>query len=153
MNIQEQMEVFEEAEKLELNIADLYYLYAELFTDDKEFWEKIALEEENHAALLQGLKVYLKKEVLPPEVFSQNLKDLIAINSNIGSKIEKYKAEKPEKKIAYEFARALENSAFELHYQRLVEGISDSVIIYKLQFLNGADKDHAERIGKLIQSL
>lgn len=152
MEIQEQLEVFAEAERLELNVADLYYLYAELFPEDKEFWENIAREEENHAALLIGLKVYLKKEVLPPEVFSKNVEELRSVNRTILSKIEKYPIEKPSKKIAYEFAKALENSAYELHYQKLIVGVSDSTVLYKFQLLNGADKDHAERIGALIKS-
>lgn len=39
----------------EMALKRLYELFAEVFTEDRAFWEEIAMEEQKHADCFQGL--------------------------------------------------------------------------------------------------
>ncbi len=143
-------EILDQAVKLELNVADLYLLYKDQFKEDRSFWKKMAQEEKNHAALLELAKDFSEK--FPKEIIYDNLENLKSVNQEIEETIEKYKQNIPSKKEAYEYAFNLENSAYELHYQKLVTSDSSDISIRTFQKLNGDDKDHADRIRKLIDS-
>ena len=68
----------------------------------------------------------------PEEIIYNNLNVLKNENKHIRHIIEKHKKKLPAKKEAYKYAYALENTAYELHYQKLVmeksklEGIKTS---------------------------
>ncbi|MEA3487197.1 MAG: hypothetical protein U9R20_06020 [Thermodesulfobacteriota bacterium] len=61
--------LIEESINLELNIADLYFLFHELFPEDADFWWRLVLEEKNHAALIRSGKKYFE----PVNKFPRNL--------------------------------------------------------------------------------
>ena len=146
----EKKELLEEAIQLELNVSNLYRLYSEKFEEDSEFWKQMTKEEVEHAALLELAKDFFDK--FPKKIIYENLDILKSVNKGIKDTIEKYKKELPAKNKAYEYAFALENSAYELHYQKLLTDKSDSEAIKTFQKLNGDDKDHAERIQKLLST-
>jgi len=50
-------ELLEASIELEQCMSELYFLYTNLYPEDREFWWKLANEEINHASLLKsGLK-------------------------------------------------------------------------------------------------
>jgi hypothetical protein len=63
MAIDKTTEIIEALAQNELNVAELYRKYAAKFTEHKDFWRNLAIEELNHAAKLRtltGVKVELK---------------------------------------------------------------------------------------------
>jgi rubrerythrin len=143
----EKEEILEEAIQLELNMSNLYLFYRESF-EDKAFWKQMAKEEREHAALLELAKDFFDK--FPKEIIYNNLNELKGVNKDIKDTIDKYKKELPARGEAYEYAFGVENSAYELHYHKLLTDKSNSEEIKTFQKLNAADKDHAERINKLL---
>jgi len=147
-----EMEILlEEAIKLELNAGDLYMAYSEAFKDDRSFWWQLAIEEKNHAALLKSGRIYLERGMLPNELLYQNINDIRAINDDLRSRIEACKLNPPDKKEAYDFTCRFEESAVELHYQKIMSTATDSKIAMIFKKLGNADKDHAERIRSLME--
>lgn len=146
-------EILNEAIDMEYNVAELYEVFAEKFTDDELFWEKIAKEEIKHAEILEGVKLYAK-------VFEEDRKYLYTkhevlkkLNIELREKIELFRSVKTDKKTAYEYAYVLESSAFELHFQNMTEDFEKSEMLRKVSILAGDDKDHADRIEKLIRAI
>ncbi len=115
----ETSKLLDESIEIELNVSKLYILYSNIFSEDKDFWWKIALEEQNHAALLKSGKKYLKFGILPEEAVYHDLKKLLESNSKIKSLIEDYEKRPPSMEEAYRAALRLEESASELWFQKL----------------------------------
>lgn len=141
-------ELLEEAIQVEINMAKLYLFFRDNFTKDKDFWGKIAEEEAGHAALLNLAKDFFDK--YPKNILYDNINALKAVNKKIKSIITNYTIKKPSEKEAYEQAFRLENSAYELHYENLLESSSNEEAIKTFQKLNEDDKNHANRIRELI---
>jgi len=143
-------ELLKEAIQLELNASELYRLYFEneQFKEDADFWWKISQEEQRHAALLKTAKNIFNN--LPEQLIYDSLAVLKNVNQNIRNTIEKYKKAPPARKEAYLYAYNLENSAYELHYQKMVTEKTDKSDLKTFQKLNADDKDHAERIKNLL---
>lgn len=143
--------IIDEAEKLELNVAELYTVFAKAFPGDFDFWYKLVEEEHNHAALLHGLK-----EVAPviggsvPDIVPQSLDSLLATNKKLRAVISRFKSH-PERKAAFKLALEIENSAGEIHFQKFMEMRSVSGDYEVFQNLNREDKDHAKRIKKYME--
>ena len=148
--MEKKRELLEEAIKLELNVADLYLFYSINFKEDREFWLQMAQEEKEHASVLRISKELVQFGPYLNDLISDNLDELKVVNKNIINTIENFKKTLPSRKDAYKYAIELENSAYELHYQELMTTKSDSKVIEALKRLNADDKDHAERIGKLL---
>lgn len=142
--------LLDESIEIELNVSKLYLLYSNIFSEDKDFWWTIALEEQNHAALLKSGKKYLEFGILPEETVYHDLKKLVESNSEIKSLIEDYEKRHPLMEEAYRNALRLEESAAELWFQKIMGTDSDSKIIKIFQGLNSMNKNHAERIKSLM---
>ena len=143
-------ELLETSIELELLVSDLYSLYADLFPEDKDFWWKLSMEEQNHASLLESGRAYLEKGILPEEAVFQNLDMLNKTKDRIQELIIHYKESAPSYEDAYYEAVKIESSAAELHYQLMMTRESDSKIIKIFQSLDGDDTDHAKRISDLL---
>jgi hypothetical protein len=87
----------------------------------------------------------------PKELLEDNLTQLKATNKSIETTIHRYRENAPKKEEAYQYAYNLENSSYELRFQRIVDSKSESEDFKRLKKLNNDDKDHAERIKKLLQ--
>ncbi|MFC1576591.1 ferritin family protein [Candidatus Omnitrophota bacterium] len=144
-------ELLDEAIRLESNVADLYFLYSKIFRDDREFWLKIADEEMRHASLLRVVTDFVDFGSYIHDIIYANLGELKQVNKDIKEKITQFKKESPSMEVAYKYAIALENGAYELHYQKLVTGTPNTQTLEALQRLTGDDKDHADRITKLLK--
>jgi hypothetical protein len=143
-------ELLETSIELELLVSDLYSLYTDLFPEDKDFWWKLAMEEQNHASLLESGRVYLEKGILPEEAVFENLGMLNEAKIRIQNLISKYQESAPPYEDAYYEAVKVESSAAELHYQLMMTRETDSKIIKIFQSLDGEDTAHAKRISDLI---
>lgn len=141
-------QLIEESTRMELNVAKVYLSFHHRFVEDASFWWKIALEEENHAALLlSGKQYFLDAGMFPSELVETSLATLKDLNSELECII-RYEEESPLSRIAaFNLAIKLEESVGELHYQHAMhETEHPSEAIKLFQSLNEADVDHADRI-------
>lgn len=139
--------LLEESIRLELNVADLYMLFSDLFKEDAEFWWGLCLEEKNHAALLRsGRESFLQRGAFPEELVGSNLAELKGANEMLVDTIRKYGETAPTRKEAFELALHLEESAGEIHFQNAMKDAAGSPFLKVFQKLNMDDKDHARRI-------
>ncbi|MFC1549104.1 ferritin family protein [Candidatus Omnitrophota bacterium] len=146
----EKNELLEEEIKLEFNMSRLYELYQQCFENDKDFWQQMAEEENNHALLLRTGEMLLDEESLPEDFLYNNLNELKAVNKKIEDAIAKYRGETPSREEAYNLAIELEEGAYEFHYQKMMTEKTNSEALQVFQKLNMDDKDHAERIKALL---
>lgn len=135
----------EEAIKIELNTAKLYFVFSDYFKEDYDFWWTIANEELNHAALLKTSIEYVKLNNLPEEVILNNIGEMIDLNKKIDEVIELFKSN-PSRQTSFEIALNIETSAGESHFQELMSTHTDNEIIKLFQYLNREDINHYDRI-------
>lgn len=145
----ESQEFLDQAIRIEINMSELYRDYAKLFPDDEKFWRQLAKEESEHAALLGLAKELADK--FPPEILQGTLDTLLEMNGKIRDTIEEYRQNRPSRKEAYSYAVELEQSAYEVHYQRMMDSDAESEAMKRFQSLNVYDKDHAKRILLLLE--
>lgn len=138
--------LIDESVALELLASDLYRLYAELFPYDAPFWRKLSLEEKNHASLIKSARMYLDLDILPEDVLFDKTASILEAAGEIRKFMEGSRGNSPSLEEACRFALRIEESAVELHYQKLMEKESESIVVNIFQKLGGDDKDHAERI-------
>lgn len=141
-------QLIEESTRMELNVAKVYLSFHHRFTEDANFWWKIAIEEENHAALLlSGEQYFLDAGMFPVELVETSLATLKNLNRELESII-RYEEESPlSRAAAFNLALKLEESAGEIHFQHAMhETEHPSEAIKLFQSLNEADVDHADRI-------
>lgn len=138
--------LIDEAIQLELNVGELYLLFYRLFPEDSEFWWEIAIEEENHAALLKTVKQMDAIEVtVPSGLLPGNLEEIKKTNLMIRKAMRDFE-DQPDRAGAFRLAYKIENSAGEIHYNAFMKHAPDSRITGVFRKLNGDDVDHAERI-------
>lgn len=138
--------LIDEAIRMELNIGELYLLFYSQRKDDSQFWWTLAIEEENHAALLKTVKQMEHMNVdIPLEFLPAKLEELEKSNQEVLSAYDEFKTH-PDRTRAFQFAFRIENSAGELHYNTFMVNASDSSVAGVFKKLNGMDVDHAARI-------
>jgi hypothetical protein len=136
-----------EAVLLEKNVARLYTLFKEAFPEDADFWDRLADEEKNHAALIRTVKdFFLTMGLVPSGLFTAPREELKRSNAKIGALIERYRSTPPLRREAFLAAVDIEETAGEIHYQKYMNGESIARIDDIFKELNEADKDHAARI-------
>ena len=108
--------ILDEAIKIELNISDLYHIFSEKFSADKDFWWQLVMEEKNHASLLLTGKEFLKFKRFPKKLLPDSLAELKEVNKMILEIQQKFMTD-PDRIRAFEAAFQLENSTGEVHYQ------------------------------------
>ena len=138
--------LIEEAIKLELYVSDLYLLFSRKFHEDAEFWWQIAIEEQNHAALLKTVLQMKSVDVeVPTEIVPPGLDQLVQSNERLIKAIKAFE-ENPDRIRAFQFAYGVEHSAGELHYENFMKYAKESKLNDVFRRLNGDDINHAERI-------
>ena len=145
--------LFNEAIRVERNIAAFYALCATHFKDDKLFWQMLSEEEEHHAKILEsGLELLLEQNLFPDAILDLDIKELKETNSMLEEKIAESKERMPDKKDAYTYALELEQASLEFFFQQTVSDKADEKAIKVFDNLVGFDKDHAQRIQDLIDT-
>lgn len=140
------LSLIKESIRLELNIADVYMLFLNIFPEDKGFWWQLCIEEKNHAALFKNVLInFTPRGIFPEKLFYPNLEKLKELNDEIKRLLVEYKQKPPSIEKALHSALKLETSTGELHFQQTIEKSSDPTIKI-FQQLNKDDKNHADRI-------
>jgi hypothetical protein len=140
--------LIKESINLELNVAELYLVFYNLFPEDAAFWWKMTVEEEHHASLLRsGKELYLPRNKFPRDLVPSLLQDLIDKNRELSALIEEYERNPPSREEAFNIALGIENSAYELHFQRFMDKEPSSRMEEIFQQLNRDDKNHVEKIS------
>jgi len=141
-------DLIDEAIQMELNIGELYLLFYRQFEEDSQFWWQLAIEEENHAALLKTVQQMQDLNVdVPREMFPVGVESLVKSNKEIRASYDDFNTN-PDRSKAFQFAFRIENSAGELHYNSFMVHASDSPVGEIFKKLNGLDVDHAVRVRK-----
>jgi hypothetical protein len=135
----------DEAIKLELNMSRLYGIFAEYLDEDRHFWNRLVMEEKNHAALLKTAKDFISFSLLPKNILPNDIESLEESNRRVEETIDKF-IKDPERDNAFTYALELEKSAGEIHFQNFMDERANDNITEIFQRLNRYDKDHAERI-------
>ncbi|MBD3422783.1 MAG: rubrerythrin family protein [Chitinivibrionales bacterium] len=133
---------------LEKKVSELYLLFARKSPQDYDFWWQLAIEEQNHAALLRSVEQYfLALDLLPDNLVPRELETIEAINERVDKLIEEYTDMADiARSDMFAVALQLEKSAGEQHLQIAVSGNEHNKAIDLIRQLNQDDKDHAERI-------
>lgn len=141
-------QLIEEATRLELNIARIYLGFHHRFPDDANFWWKLIIEEENHAALLvSGKQYFLDAGMFPGELVDTSLATLKSLNGELEHIIRQDKESPMSRVAAFNLAVKLEESVGEIHFQQAMHATERPTEAIRLfQRLNKADLDHADRI-------
>ena len=144
--------LIEEAIQLELHIGELYLLFHRLFPKDSEFWWKLALEEENHAALLKTVKQMNSVQVhIPGNLLPENI-EVLRKSIRLVNEMKGVFEKDPDRNRAFQFSYKVETSAGELHYNSFMKHAPDSPVSMVFKRLNGDDVDHAERIRAYMEA-
>jgi ferritin len=145
-------ELLDTSINLELSVARLYRFFAELFPDDHSFWWQLAMEEDNHAALLRsGRDYFLDNNLFPSDILCRSLNDLEESLRKIESFLASAREQAPDLRTALEFSLAIEMSAGEIHYQNFMRQEAHTGAGGIFQELNRDDTDHADRISIYMQ--
>lgn len=140
--------LIEEAIKLELYISDLYMLFYRKFPEDEKFWWQLAIEEQNHAALLKTVRQMGHAQLnVPVDIIPANLNELAESNKILLEAIAEFEAQ-PDRNRAFQFAFKMEQAAGELHYENFMRFATESRLTAVFRKLNGEDINHAERLRK-----
>jgi rubrerythrin len=142
----------DESIKLELNLAKLYTIFHDSFSEDEDFWWELAMEEQGHASLLQQEKKQPQPmEFFPENLLSKDLQSLIDTNTKIVELINQYSTKPPSITEALKIALDLELAAGESHFQQFLDSPTHSYSANIFKQLNQEDCDHAERIRNYIK--
>ncbi len=145
--------LFNEAIRVERNIASFYTLCATCFKGDQLFWQMLSEEEEHHAKILEsGLELLLEQNLFPNTILDLDIKELKATNDKLEEKTAEWKEKVPGKKEAYTYALELEQASLEFFFQQTTSDKSDEQATKIFDNLVGFDKDHAQRIQDLIET-
>lgn len=143
--------LLQQAILLELNVGALYFLFHRLLPGDDEFWWKLAIEEENHAALLKTAKQMMKSRVeIPEDLLPPGISELRDSNQMIIKATEDFE-KAPDRIKAFQLALEIEISAGESHYDNFMLTSPNSQITNIFKKLNGDDVSHAERIRQYMR--
>ncbi len=145
--------LFNEAMRVERNIASFYSLCATHFKDDQVFWQTLSEEEEHHARILEsGLELLLEENLFPDTILDLDIKDLKVTNDKLEEGIAQFREKAFNKKKAYTYALELEQASLEFFFQQATSNKSEEKALEIFDNLVGFDKDHAQRIQDLINN-
>jgi hypothetical protein len=139
--------ILDETIQLELNVADLYAGFGHVFSEDREFWSLLAVEEKNHAALLRSGKLEsLHRGQFPAKALTTNLDALLKVNKEIKALVKKHRRKQPSRASAFEIAIKVEESTGEIDFSCFMEQEGDSLAAKFFTRVNSEDRDHARRL-------
>lgn len=140
-------EILEAAIELEKQVGELYMVFHHACPEDAGFWWQLALEEQNHAALLEsGRRYFCERDLFPGQLLEIKLAALKGALAEIAGLRQRFAAAPPTCDEALAIAIRLEEAAGELHFQETMDSGETDPASALFQKLNGADKDHAARL-------
>jgi rubrerythrin len=139
--------LFETSVGFEKNIAELYLRFSAMFDDDREFWWKLSLEEQNHSALFRSfLERFLPAKLFPDDILDPDIERLAAADTHVLAAIERLAANPPSPIDACRMAIEIEEMSGERFFQEAMVKESSSEALALVQRINNEDKNHAIRI-------
>lgn len=139
--------ILDETIQLELNVADLYLSFSYTFSEDKDFWSHLAVEERNHAALLRSGKLEsLDKKHFPAKALTTNLDALVKVNKELKALVKEHQQKPSSRASAFEIAIKVEESTGEIDFSCFMEQEADSVASKLFSRVSSEDRDHARRL-------
>ncbi|MBN2415088.1 rubrerythrin family protein [bacterium] len=140
-------DLIDESIQLELNVGEIYRMFQHMFPQDHDFWWTLALEEQNHAALLRsGKEIFAPRDQFPEDLLAKSIRDLKKTNTMLRQMRAEYTTSPPDREMALRTALELEHSAGELHFQHFMDQTDGTPADTIFRKLNKDDKDHAARI-------
>lgn len=147
-------ELIEESIQLELNVSELYKLFATSCPEDNEFWWQLHLEEKSHATLIRAARdSFIKRGKFPFNLVTDSITELQESNAKTLKLIEQFQRNPPDRSEACRVAIQLEQESGELHYTEFMGKTAETVVETVFQQLNRGDKEHEDRIRAHLKSL
>jgi 1,2-phenylacetyl-CoA epoxidase catalytic subunit len=106
-------EILDALREIELIAAELYQKFSRSFREDRVFWESLAQDEENHAAMVTELKNTLFKNGSPFEIGKINIFVLSTYRQGLTSQIERLQKGQLARRSAFFIARDFEKTLVE----------------------------------------
>lgn len=150
MNLTDTMKMMAAAERL---VGDFYRDCAEIWEEDRAFWQEIAAEEEKHATHLERMAQIL---TLKPERFATgrpfNRTSIQTFMNGIAGLRQRLKEGLITRERAVFAARDVEASILEKSYHEFLH-TSDTEYLTLVNGIKQETGDHKDRIEKRIQAL
>jgi len=128
-------------------MADLYLYLSERFPEDRPFWWRLCLEEQNHAAIFNSvLTGQIPKKFFPQEILVEDLQLLDRLNTEVEALLQNPSSSLKNRESACLCAAAFEERAGERRFQKALDGAELSSGMKMISALNREDRDHAKRI-------
>jgi ferritin len=144
--------LLDESIQLELNLARLYTLFNDHFSEDEEFWWQLSMEERSHAALLQQEKKQPQPlQFFPENLLARDLESLKASNARITEQSARFEHAPFSRQEALNLALQIEMSAGEAHFQEFMESETGSLTADLFKQLASEDQNHAHRIREYMK--
>lgn len=139
---------------LELAVAQLYERVSATFEQHRDFFWRLYIEEQNHAALLKSLReTFAHVNVTATGLLDPDLLELQTTVDAIRTFTARLSVDPPPIGAIVRFALSLERGAGEEHYQHYMSVDPATPPHQIFQRLNGDDKDHASRLERLLGEL
>lgn len=147
------IKLLDESIKLELNVYKIYIHFKNIFPIDEKFWWKIAMEEQEHAAILKSCRDYFAPlGLLPETLISESITLLLKSNRFCTETLEKIENKQPSREDAFNIALSIETNAGEINYQNFMHKETDNELYKMFQKLNGDEIGHYTRIKEYMMT-
>lgn len=136
-----------QSHRLERNMASLYLLLCERFPEDRSFWWRLCLEEQNHAAIFNSVMTgQIPKRFFPQEILVDDIHLLETLNAEIEALLATPSPTLDTRESACLCAASFEERAGERRFQQALDEENLSSGMRMIATLNREDRDHARRI-------
>ena len=139
------------ASRLESRIGDLYLEFSRRFTEDRDFWWQLSLEEKNHASILEsGRASFVPINAFPEKLIPPDLSELSEMEHQLDAIFEELSNYSRE--TAFEKALELEKWTVEFYYQQAMDEKQPDPYLSNFQLLNRESGNHIKRIHTYLSS-
>jgi rubrerythrin len=136
---------------IESGISVIYKRFARMFPEAQDFWSNLAMEEENHAAILTIAAEYERRGKLPVSLFPSSWSQIAETLELLGTVRERIECYDVSLKEALEMALQLEAATREYHLFEMTDKNANSVILAGLQRLAIDNEWHVKIIDLFLR--
>jgi bacterioferritin (cytochrome b1) len=131
---------------VESNVAEIYHTFRKMFPEARDFWHQLAMEEENHAAILAVGEGFHRVGKLPDYFVPDSLPLINQSLTFIKEVQRRIEEEDISLKEALELSLQLERTMEESYLYEIITKETDSKMISKLQKLAVDTGSHIKQI-------
>jgi hypothetical protein len=135
---------------LESGISEIYRCFSRMFPESKDFWSDLAMEEENHAAILAVALEYEKRGKVPVLLISCSGSQIAETLQLLRTARKRIEGGNLSLKAALEMALQLETATRQYHLFEVTARETNSVILAGLQSLAIDNEWHIQKIGSFL---